>query len=215
MTSVQEIAQHLKLGQSSKVRELTVLAISQGISMKEILDELIACMVELGIKFKNNEVYVPEVLIVARAFNAAIEILEPLMDPSEVYTIGTVIIGTVEGDLHDIGKNLVKMMLKGVGYKVIDLGVDVTPEAFAEAIIEHQAQVLAISALLTTTMTKIKETVDLLVKKGIRQQVYILIGGAPVTSNYAREIGADAYATDAGAASDIFLNSTKKYKIEQ
>ncbi|MBC7960384.1 MAG: corrinoid protein [Vallitaleaceae bacterium] len=209
MTFVKEIGEHLKAGQSSKVRELTLQALAEGISSSEVLEELLGCMAELGIKFKNNEVYVPEVLIVARAFNAAIEILEPLMDPTEVYSIGTVVIGTVEGDLHDIGKNLVKMMLRGIGFKVIDLGVDVTAETFVEAIIEHKAQVLAISALLTTTMIKIKETVDLLVKKGIRQQVYILIGGAPVTSNYAREIGADAYATDAGSAADLFLNVTK------
>jgi 5-methyltetrahydrofolate--homocysteine methyltransferase len=209
LTFVKEIGNYLKLGQSSKVRELTMSAVTQGISTKEILDELLTCMRELGIKFKNNEVYVPEVLIVARAFNAAIEILEPLMDSSEVYNIGTVVIGTVEGDLHDIGKNLVKMMLKGVGFKVIDLGVDVKAEDFVDAVAKYQPQVLAISALLTTTMIKMKETVDLLIRRGIREQVYILIGGAPVTSNYASEIGADAYATDAGSAAEIFINSVK------
>jgi 5-methyltetrahydrofolate--homocysteine methyltransferase len=186
------------------------MAIKQGISSSDILEKLLACMADLGVKFKNNEVYVPEVLIVSRAFNAALEIIEPMIEPSEIHSLGTVVIGTVEGDLHDIGKNLVKMMLKGVGFHVVDLGINVTPDAFAVAVVEHGAQILAISALLTTTMTKIKETVELLVRKRIRQQVYIMIGGAPVTPNYAREIGADGYATDAGSAAELLLEITRK-----
>jgi 5-methyltetrahydrofolate--homocysteine methyltransferase len=210
MDSIQEIAHYLKMGQSIKVRELTNMAIEQGVCSSDILRELLSCMTDLGIKFKNNEVYVPEVLIVSRAFNIALEVIEPFIEPSKIHVLGTVVIGTVEGDLHDIGKNLVKIMLKGAGFHVVDIGVDVTPEAFAIAVVEHKAQILAISALLTTTMTKIKETVDLLVRKRIRRQVYIMIGGAPVTSNYAQEIGADGYAADAGSAIELLLKVKKK-----
>lgn len=210
MTIIEEIGQSLKLGQSAKIRELTIQAVQAGVDYEVLLAELLKVMGELGIKFKYNEVYVPEVLIVARAFNVALEILEPLMDPEQLYTQGTVIIGTVEGDLHDIGKNLVKMMIKGAGFQVIDIGVDVRPEQFVEAILKYNARFLAISCLLTTTMVKIKETIRLLEKKGIRDQVYILIGGAPVTSNYAREIGADAFASDAGSAAVVLSNAILK-----
>ncbi len=210
---LQEISYFFKHGQSEKVRELTLRGMAEGVMPSDIVNVLTSYMTELGIKFKNNEIFVPEVLIVARAFNAAIEVLEPIMEPSKVYTRGTVIIGTVEGDLHDIGKNLVKMMLKGNGFHVVDLGVDVKPETFVQAVITHNAQVLAMSALLTTTMIKIKETIDLLVKRGIRQQVYVLIGGAPVTTNYAKEVRADAYARDAGSVSELLIKRGFSKKV--
>jgi 5-methyltetrahydrofolate--homocysteine methyltransferase len=212
MDSIQEIAHYLKMGQTTKVRELTYVAIEQGICSSDILEELLSCMKDIRVKFKNNEVYVPEVLIVSRAFNMALEVMEPFLEPSKIHLLGTVVIGTVEGDLHDIGKNLVKMLLKSVGFHVVDIGVNVTPEAFASAVVEHKAQILAISALLTTTMPKIKETVELLVRKRIREQVYIIIGGAPVTSDFAREIGADGYATDAGSAIELLLSAKDKEK---
>jgi len=157
----------------------------------------------LGKKFKKNDIYVPEVLIASRAFNIALDIITPLINPTDNIHLGTVVIGTVKGDLHDIGKNLVKMMLVGVGFNVIDLGVDVSPSKFLEAVKKYKPDILAMSALLTTTMINIKATIQLLEKEGIRDSVNILIGGAPITSNYANAVGANFYSTDAASAAEV------------
>jgi len=191
------------VGNAAAAKELTEKALAENIPAKQILDEaLIPGMMVVGEKFKNNEYYVPEVLIAARAMYAALDLLRPILSKSEVETKGTVVIGTVKGDLHDIGKNLVRMMLEGGGFKVIDLGVDVAPEKFIEAIKEHNAQILAMSALLTTTMPSMKVTIDALKNAGLRDKVKVMVGGAPVTQQWAEEIGADGYAPDAASAVD-------------
>lgn len=191
------------VGNAPAAKQLTEKALAANIPAKQILDEaLIPGMMVVGEKFKNNEYYVPEVLIAARAMYSALDIIRPILSQSEVETKGTVVIGTVKGDLHDIGKNLVRMMLEGGGFNVIDLGVDVAPEKFIEAINEHNAQLLAMSALLTTTMPSMKLTIDALKEAGLREKVKVIVGGAPVTQQWADEIGADGYAPDAASAVD-------------
>jgi 5-methyltetrahydrofolate--homocysteine methyltransferase len=191
------------VGNANAAKELTEKALAENIPAKTILDDaLIPGMMVVGEKFKNNEYYVPEVLIAARAMYAALDLLRPILSQSDIEPIGTVVIGTVKGDLHDIGKNLVRMMLEGGGFRVIDLGVDVAPEKFIEAIKEHNAQILAMSALLTTTMPSMKATIDALKEAGLRDKVKVMVGGAPVTQQWADEIGADGYAPDAASAVD-------------
>lgn len=190
-------------GNATAAKELTEKALAENIPAKTILDDaLIPGMMVVGEKFKNNEYYVPEVLIAARAMYASLDLLRPILSQSDVEPIGTVVIGTVKGDLHDIGKNLVRMMLEGGGFKVIDLGVDVAPEKFIEAIKEHNADILAMSALLTTTMPSMKLTIDALTEANLRDKVKVMVGGAPVTQEWAEEIGADGYAPDAASAVD-------------
>ena len=191
------------VGNANAAKELTEKALAENIPAKTILDDaLIPGMMVVGEKFKNNEYYVPEVLIAARAMYAALDLLRPILSQSDIEPIGTIVIGTVKGDLHDIGKNLVRMMLEGGGFRVIDLGVDVAPEKFIEAIKEHNAQILAMSALLTTTMPSMKVTIDALKEAGLRDKVKVMVGGAPVTQQWADEIGADGYAPDAASAVD-------------
>ncbi|QUI21985.1 corrinoid protein [Vallitalea pronyensis] len=201
--TLNEISKYLQEGQSIKVRELTIAALDNGYDYKKILDTLIEAMDIIGKKFKKNAIYVPEVLIASRAFNIALDIISPLIDPNTRTYLGKVVIGTVKGDLHDIGKNLVKMMFTGMGFEVIDLGVDISERQFVDAVKEHEADILAMSALLTTTMVNMKNTIKLLEVEGLRDQVKILIGGAPITSNYARTIGADYYTTDAASAAEM------------
>ena len=204
MASLREIADALKAGRAPKVKEMVTKAIEEGVPAEKILNEgLITGMGEIGVLFKNNEVYVPEVLIAARAMYAGLDLLKPLLAAAGVEPAGSIAIGTVKGDLHDIGKNLVSMMLEGAGYRIIDLGIDVTPESFVDAVENKGAQIIAMSALLTTTMPNMKNTIDLLNAKGIRNKVKIMIGGAPVTQAYADEIGADGYADDAASAVDL------------
>jgi len=177
--------------------------VDAGVTPKQILDEgLIAGMVVAGEKFKNGEYFVPEILVVARAMKAAMEILRPLLVATDVQPIGTIVIGTVRGDLHDIGKNLVAMMVEGAGFRVVDLGVDVTADRFIAAAKEHNAQIVGMSALLTTTMTYIPEAIKAFDAEGLRPKVKIIVGGAPVTQEWASQIGADAYAPDAATAVD-------------
>jgi len=177
--------------------------VDEGVGADQIINEgLIAGMSVVGDKFKKNEFYVPEVLIAARAMHAGMDIIKPLLAESGIEPRGKIAIGTVKGDLHDIGKNLVAMMLEGGGYDVIDLQVDVAPEKFVEAVRDQGAQVVALSALLTTTMPSMKDTIEALKEAGVRGQVKVMIGGAPVTQNYADEIGADGYAPDAASAVD-------------
>lgn len=188
-------------GQAPEVEKLTQQALDEEISMDDIINEgFISAMSIIGEKFKNNEIFVPEMLIAARAMRAGLKVLEPLILAGERKYLGKIIIGTVKGDLHDIGKNLLGMMLQGGGYDVIDLGVDVTPDRFLAAAKEHQPQVVCLSALLTTTMPFMKETVKVLGDAGLRNQLKILVGGAPISQRFADEIGADGYADDAGSA---------------
>lgn len=197
MSTLQEMAEAVISGNAKKVKEYAERALAEGAAPQAIINEgLIAGMNVVGVKFKNNEVYVPEVLIAARAMHAGMDVVKPLLSEAEVQDKGTVLIGTVKGDLHDIGKNLVRMMLEGAGYKVIDLGVDVAAEKFAQAVEEHKPQIVGLSALLTTTMINMKSTIALLKAYPVK----VMIGGAPVTQKFADEIGADAYASDAATA---------------
>ncbi|MGI6565934.1 MAG: cobalamin-binding protein [Firmicutes bacterium] len=205
MAVLQEMADALIAGNANKVKELTEKALAEGIPAGQIIrDGLIPGMAVIGERFKKNEIYVPEVLIAARAMQAGLGIVKPLLSEAEAAEkLGTVCIGTVKGDLHDIGKNLVAMMLEGAGFEVIDLGVDVPPEKFVEAVKEHNANYVALSALLTTTMVNMKETIQALTDAGLRDSVKVLVGGAPVTQSFADDIGADGYAPDSGTAVDI------------
>lgn len=203
MSLLQEISENLQKGKAKIIKELVQQAIDEGIAAKDILEEgLLDGMGIIGEKFKKNEVYVPEVLIAARAMNAGVEILKPLLADAGVEAKGKVCIGTVKGDLHDIGKNLVKMMMEGKGLEVVDLGTDVSPEQYVNAAIEQNCQIICCSALLTTTMGVMKEVVDAATAAGIRDKVKIMIGGAPVTDAYCEQIGADAYTSDAASAAD-------------
>ena len=211
MSILNEIAEKLIQGKAKDIKELVPKAIEEGIPAKTILEEgLLAGMSVIGEKFKNNEVYVPEVLIAARAMKVGTELLKPYLVSSDVKPAGKVVLGTVKGDLHDIGKNIVKMMMEGKGLEVIDLGVDVAPEQFVAAAKEHGAQVIACSALLTTTMGAMKDVVDLCIAEGIREKVKIMVGGAPITDAFCKSIGADAYAPDAASAADVALEFCKE-----
>jgi len=202
--NLQEIASKLYAGEDQEVAELVQGALDQGMAPGEILQGgLVAGMDAVGRDFKAGDLFVPEVLIAARAMHAGMHILRPLLADSDMVGAGKCVIGTVKGDLHDIGKNLVKMMLDGAGFETIDLGTDVGPEAFIEAVREHQPQLMGMSALLTTTMVQMKATIEALEEAGLKESVKIMIGGAPVTDAFAREIGADAYAADAASAVDI------------
>ncbi len=198
-----QIAKELFAGNAKAVAELTQKGLSEGFSPQEILNEgMIKGMNEVGVKFKANEIYVPEVLIAARAMKAGMEILKPKLAETGVEPVGKMIIGTVKGDLHDIGKNLVAMMMEGAGFEVIDLGIDVPAEKFIQAIEEYQPQLVGMSALLTTTMIQIRENIKAFQEASIRDQVKVMIGGAPVTQKFADEVGADGYAPDAASAVD-------------
>ena len=194
----------LQRGKSKEVVALVQEAIDSGISAQDILDNgLLKGMGELGVRFKNNEVYVPEVLVAARALNKATEILKSKLLEEGVKPIGRVVIGTVKGDMHDIGKNLVRMMLEGAGFEVIDLGVDVSAEKIVEAVKQHEPAILALSALLTTTMNEQQVVIEALSAAGIRDKVKVMIGGAPVTQSFCEQIGADAYTPDAASAAEV------------
>jgi len=201
---LQALADNIIKGKKNPAVEMTNQALAEGIAPQIIINEgLIAGMAVVGEKFKKNEFYVPEVLIAARAMKECVAILKPLMAETGVKPVGTVVIGTVKGDLHDIGKNLVSMMLQGNGFEVVDLGVDVAPEKYIEAAKANKAEVIALSALLTTTMPGMKQTIDALEAAGVRDTVKVMIGGAPVTQKFSDEIGADGYAPDAASAVDL------------
>lgn len=207
MSILQDISTLLQQGRTPKVKELVSAALEEGISPKEILEEgLLSGMNIIGEKFKNNQVFVPEVLIAARAMNAGVEILKPHLVAEGVETKGTVVIGTVKGDLHDIGKNLVKMMLESKGLNVVDLGVDVDADTFVEKAKEVNAQIICCSALLTTTMSEMKSVVEKAKDAGIRDSVKIMVGGAPLSQDFCDSIGADAYTTDATSCSEVALD---------
>jgi 5-methyltetrahydrofolate--homocysteine methyltransferase len=203
MAELKGLAEAIINGQRDRAREITEQAIKDGLTPQQIIDEgLIAGMGEVGRRFKANEFYVPEVLIAARAMHASMDLLKPLIADAGVEPVGRAIIGTVKGDLHDIGKNLVSMMLEGAGFQVTDLGVDVKTDQFIDAIKNGSSKVVCLSALLTTTMPAMKEVIEALRKAGLREKVKVMVGGAPVTQAYADEIGADGYAPDAASAVD-------------
>jgi 5-methyltetrahydrofolate--homocysteine methyltransferase len=191
-------------GKTEEVKRLTEETLERGEPVENILkDGLIQAMARIGGKFKNGEIYIPEVLIAARAMHAGLAVLKPILSKSSGSMTGKVIVGTVKGDLHDIGKNLVIMMLEGGGFEVIDLGIDVSADKFIEAIRQHQPQAVGMSALLTTTIKEMKSTIQEIEKAGLRKKVKIIIGGAPVTERFAKDIGADGYARDAASAVDM------------
>jgi len=201
---LQQIASNLYSGADKAVAGLVQQALDQGLTPAEVLSGgLIAGMDEVGKDFKAGVLYVPEVLIAARAMHAGMGVLRPLLAAGDVPTAGKCIIGTVEGDLHDIGKNLVRMMMEGAGFEMVDLGTDVKPAAFVAAVREHKPTIVGMSALLTTTMVRMKTIVEALEEAGLRHSVKIMVGGAPVTATFAREIGADGYAPDAASAVDV------------
>jgi len=200
---LEQIAENLMKGKANDVKELVEQALNEGTPPGSVLtDGLLSGMGVIGERFKNNEVYVPEVLIAARAMKAGMEVLQPHLASAGVEPVGTAVVGTVKGDLHDIGKNLVCMMLEGAGFKVVDIGIDVAPEKFVEAAAESGATVIGVSALLTTTMTNMKAVVDA-VKASDLAGAKVMVGGAPVTQAFCDEIGADGYAPDAASAADL------------
>ena len=202
MADMEALAQAIINGKAPDAKAITEQALAEGVPPADILNNgLVAGMNVVGTKFKNNEFYVPEVLIAARAMKNAMELLRPQLASSGVKSKGKVAIGTVKGDLHDIGKNLVAMMLEGAGFEIVDLGVDVKPETFVQAA-KDGAGIIALSALLTTTMPAMKDTIQALEGEGVRSGVKVMIGGAPVTQNYSDEIGADGYSADAASAVD-------------
>ena len=203
MSDFDTLADTVFKGKLSLVKELTQAMIDRGVAPLDIINQgLIAGMNIVGPKFKAGDMYVPEVMMAAKAMAGGMDLVKPLIAEADVPSSGTIVIGTVKGDLHDIGKNLVVMILESGGFKVIDLGVDVAPETFVAAIKEHNAQILGMSALLTTTMVKMKDTIEALIEAGLRDKVKTLVGGAPVSHSFAHEIGADGYCADAMAAKD-------------
>lgn len=204
MPVIQEISEFLQKGRAKNVKNLVQQALDEGIDPKEILNEgLLSGMMTIGEKFKNNEVFVPEVLVAARAMNAGISVLEPELVKVGNEPVGKVVIGTVKGDLHDIGKNLVSMMIKGAGFEIYDIGVDAEADAFIDKAEEVGADIICMSALLTTTMPSMKVVMDRLEERGLRDKYIVMIGGAPVNQSFADQIGADYYTEDATSAAEV------------
>ncbi|MBR2446573.1 MAG: corrinoid protein [Clostridia bacterium] len=198
---LQEISEKLQRGKAKDVAALVTQALEQNISPETILNEGLVCgMNVIGDKFRQNEVFVPEVLVAARAMNAGLKILKPALSGAGIEPLGTAVICTVKGDMHDIGKNLVKMMIEGQGIACIDLGVDVDPQVIVDTVRDNDVQLVCLSALLTTTMYGQKEVIDALCTAGLRDKVRVMVGGAPITQEFADEIGADCYTLDAASA---------------
>lgn len=200
---LQSLSEKLQQGNLPEVVSLSEQAVAEGMGPSEILDALLDGMSIIGGKFKRNEVFVPEVLIAARAMNGGLDVIKPLLAAEGVEPVGKVVLGTVKGDLHDIGKNLVRMMLVGAGLEVVDLGVDVSADKFIAAVEEHNPEIVAMSALLTTTMPTMKAIIEALEEKGLRDKVKVMVGGAPVTEDFANQIGADKYTADAATAAEV------------
>jgi 5-methyltetrahydrofolate--homocysteine methyltransferase len=201
MGILEDIGRSLQAGDDKKIVEEVAQAIEMKVPTTEILDDgLIAGMNVVGEKFRNDEMYIPEVLLSARAMAAAVKLLKPLLIAEEVPSRGKVVLGSIQGDLHDIGKNLVGIMLEGAGFTVFDLGIDVPAEKFIETAVEEDASVIGVSSLLTTTMPKMKSVVDLVEERGLSGQLKVLVGGAPLTEEFAQSIGANGYAYDAANA---------------
>ena len=198
---LQNIYDGIVSGKKPIVLESLGAALAAGIPVNTIINEaMIAAMSEVGRRFESGEYFIPEMLVAARAMQAGMNEVKPYLTEAAIETSGKVVIGTVNGDLHDIGKNLVSVMLEGAGFEIIDLGLDVSPQDFVEAVHEHHPDIVAMSALLTTTMTNLKVVIEALKEAGLRDQVKVLVGGAPITARYAEEVGADAYAPDASRA---------------
>ncbi|MDR3602675.1 MAG: corrinoid protein [Desulfosporosinus sp.] len=201
------ITKALIKGQANRVKTLTILAVESGIDPRMVLEKaLMPGMQEIGGQFRDNVIYISDVLIASRAMHAGLHVLKPFLSNPQQFSLGKVVIGTVAGDLHDIGKNLIVMMFRGAGLEVIDLGIDVQPEDFAQAIIDHQPDILAMSAMLTTTLGMMSETIKELNRQGLRDKVKIIIGGNPTTQDFARAINADGFAVDVTKAVDLALN---------
>ena len=204
MVDPQKFYTLLSQGKMDEVKKLTQEALDAGESPEAIMKQgLIQAMEKIGIRFKNGDIYIPEVLIAARAMHAGMDVLKPILSKSNTPMVGKVVIGTVKGDLHDIGKNLVIMMLEGGGFEVVDLGIDVSAQKFIEAIRDYRPHVVGMSALLTTTMTEMKNIIQAIEWAGLRNQVKTIVGGAPLTEKFAKEIGSDGYAPDAASAVDV------------
>ncbi|MGN0764347.1 MAG: corrinoid protein [Aristaeellaceae bacterium] len=211
MSILNEISEGIQRGRAKQVKELVQQALDQGLDAQTILEEgMMAGMNVVGVRFKNNEVFVPEVLVAARAMNMGTAVLKPHLTADGVEPLGRVCIGTVQGDLHDIGKNLVRMMMESKGIEVIDLGTDVSPAAFVETAQKEQCSIICCSALLTTTMGVMADVVRAAEQAGIRDQVKIMIGGAPVTQAYCEQIGADVYTSDASSAAEAAAELLRK-----
>ena len=211
MSTLEDISSLLQKGKANDTKAAVEKAIAEGIDARTILEEgLMVGMNIIGGKFKRNEVYVPEVLIAARAMNAGLLPLRPLLVTAGVKATGVVVLGTVKGDLHDIGKNLVKMMMEGKGLEVHDIGVDVPSDKFVQAVKEHKADIVACSALLTTTMNEMKGVVEALKAAGLRENLTIMVGGAPVTDSFCKSIGADLYSPDAASAAEAAVAACGK-----
>ena len=199
----EKMTEVLIAGKQEEVKSLTQEALDKGAAARDILDKgLLAGMDVVGQRFKAGDMFIPEVLLCARCMHGAMDILNPLLSEGDAAGVGTCLIGTVEGDLHDIGKNLVAMMLEGAGFQVVDLGTNITAQQFVDAVKEHQPDILGMSALLTTTMPRMEETIQALKEAGIRDQVKIMAGGAPVTQDFVDKIGGDAYGSNAASATD-------------
>jgi 5-methyltetrahydrofolate--homocysteine methyltransferase len=214
---IQKLSEALVNGDRVLVAELTRSCLEKGMPPELILDQgLIAAMNLIAERFKKDEIFLPEVMIAARAMQAALDILEPLLSSSENRSKGKIVLGTVRGDLHDIGKNIVSIMFRGAGFKVIDLGIDVSEERFAESVKEYHPDILGLSALLTMTLPMMKRTIEFIQQEGLRKNLIIMVGGAPVTERFAGEIGADGYAPNAASAVDKakeLLQGEGKYHI--
>jgi len=211
MADLEKISSGVISGDDAGVAELTQKAIDEGVEPAEIINSgLISGMNVVGQRFKAGDMYVPEVMVAARAMKAGMELVKPLIVEGDIPSSGKVVIGTVAGDLHDIGKNLVGMMMESGGMTVVNMGVDISTDKFAAAVREHKPDVLAMSALLTTTMLAMKDTIELLKEEGLRDSVKVIVGGAPVTADFANEIGADGWAPDAASAKDLAVELAGK-----
>ena len=211
MADLESMANAVVAGDFNRAADLTKQAIDEGAEPIEIINQgLIKGMNVVGARFKAGDMYVPEVMMAARSMKAGMDLVKPLIAEKDMPTSGKVVLGTVAGDLHDIGKNLVGMMMESAGMTVVNLGVDITPEKFAQAVREHKPEVVALSALLTTTMLAMKDTIEVLQEEGLRSSVKVIIGGAPVTADFATEIGADGWAPDAASAKDLALELAGK-----
>jgi len=208
---LKEIRDALEKGDREAVSRLTKKALDEGLGIKTILNDcLVAAMEAVGAKFKKSEIFIPEVLISAKAMHAGMAVLEPHFVKAGIKPIGKVVIGTVKGDLHDIGKNIVSMMLKGACLEIHDIGIDASPEKFIETLKKTRGDILAMSALLTTSMGAMRDTINALKDSGLRDKVKVMVGGAPVTKDYADQIGADGYAKDAAVAVDLARELLKR-----
>lgn len=211
MSQLSAITETLISGDGEMLQQMVREALTGGISATDILnDGLISGMDIVGEKMESGDMFIPEVLMAAQAMSESVEILKPLLGDGQSSKVGKVILGTVKGDLHDIGKNLVKMMMESAGFETIDLGVDIAPEDFVKAIVENQPDIVGLSALLTTTMPMMKKSIETIEESGLRRNLKIIVGGAPVNQAFADEIGADGYAPDAGSASKLAKNLLKK-----